>query len=41
MQHINATLMDQNAKPIDGILGADFLKKNRALIDYGNNTLSL
>tara|TARA_Y100000389_G_C17350632_1_gene458241 strand:+ start:532 stop:948 length:417 start_codon:yes stop_codon:yes gene_type:complete len=41
MQHINATLKQENAKPIDGILGADFLKKNRALIDYRNNTLSL
>ena len=25
--------------PIDGILGADFLKKNKAMIDYRNRKL--
>ncbi len=41
MQNINATLVKENARPIDGILGADFLNKNRALIDYKSKTLSL
>ena len=41
MQHINATLEYEKVKPIDGILGADFLKKNRALIDYNSRTLTL
>ena len=41
MQHINATLIKETAKPIDGILGSDFLKNNRAIIDYRNKTLSL
>lgn len=41
MEYINATLANQNAKPIDGILGADFLKEKRAVIDYGNKILNL
>ena len=41
MQHINKTLINENTKPIDGILGADFLKKNRVLIDYRYKRLSL
>ena len=41
MQHINATLMNENVKPINGILGADFLKKNQAIIDYKNKVLNL
>ncbi len=41
MQHINATLINENVKPINGILGADFLKKNQAIIDYKNKVLNL
>ncbi|NCF31184.1 MAG: hypothetical protein GWP29_04810 [Bacteroidetes bacterium] len=41
MQHINATLMQENGKPINGILGADFLKENQAIIDYKNKSLNL
>ena len=41
MQHINATLMNENVKPINGILGADFLKKNQAIVDYKNKVLIL
>ena len=41
MQHINATLIHENGKPINGILGADFLKKNQAIIDYKNKSLNL
>ena len=40
MQHINATLVRENTAPINGILGADFLKKNQALIDYKFKTLT-
>ncbi len=41
MQHINATLIHENAEPVDGILGADFLKKNRVVIDYSDKSLRL
>ena len=41
MQHINATLINENVKPINGILGADFFKKNQAIIDYKNKVLNL
>jgi hypothetical protein len=41
MQHINNTLAHENVAPIDGILGADFLRKNKAIIDYGTKTLEL
>lgn len=34
MRHINATLKTQNVPPIDGILGADFLKEKKVIIDY-------
>lgn len=34
MQHINASLKSQRTDPIDGILGADFLKQKKAVIDY-------
>lgn len=39
MQHINNSLLAQNAKTIDGILGADFLTENKALIDYAHHYL--
>ncbi len=41
MQHINDTLIHENGKPINGILGADFLIENRANIDYKNKSLNL
>ena len=41
MQHINASLIHEKAKPINGILGADFLKKKKAIIDYRNKFLIL
>ena len=34
MQHINATLVNEKTKPIDGILGGDFLSEKKAVIDY-------
>ena len=41
LTHINATLETQGADPIEGIIGADFLKKNKVVIDYRNRKLSL
>ncbi len=37
LSHINEALGQVEEKPIHGIIGADFLKKNRAVIDYGRN----
>ena len=34
MQHINATLVKEGGETIDGILGNDFLRKNKVIIDY-------
>ena len=41
LNHINQTLLNQGAKPIDGILGADFLMKKKIVIDYGARKLIL
>lgn len=41
LTHINLTLSSQGASPIEGIIGADFLKKNKAMIDYRNKKLWL
>ena len=41
LTHINVTLSSQGASPIEGIIGADFLKKNKAMIDYRNKKLWL
>ena len=41
LTHVNETLLSQGAKPIDGILGADFLIKKKVLIDYKNRKLIL
>jgi len=41
LTHINLTLSSQAASPIEGIIGADFLKKNKAMIDYRNKKLWL
>jgi len=39
--HINEALMNHKALPVDGIIGADILKKGKAIIDYGTSTLYL
>ncbi len=39
--HVNTALMNHNAKPVDGIIGADILKKADAVIDYKNKYLYL
>ena len=41
LSHVNQTLQTQGAKPIDGILGADFLMKKKIVIDYGKRKLIL
>lgn len=41
MKHVNEALMQANEVPVHGIIGADFLKKYRAVIDYGRNCLYL
>ena len=32
--HVNQALTSHNALPVDGIIGADVLKKGKAIIDY-------
>jgi len=39
--HINEALTNHNALPVDGIIGADILKKGKAIIDYGTSALYL
>ena len=41
LNHINSLLESQNIKKIDGIIGAEFLKANKAVIDYDNLNLFL
>ncbi len=39
--HVNEALISHNAKPVDGIIGADILKKAKAIIDYNKRYLFL
>jgi len=39
--HVNEALTAHNALPVDGIIGADILKKSKAVIDYGKNCVYL
>ena len=41
LSHVNEALLQVEENPVQGILGADFLKENRAVIDYGRNVLYL
>ena len=41
MNHINNALSQKKVPPIDGILGADILKKCKAILDYKTNRLYL
>ncbi|WP_236027439.1 retropepsin-like aspartic protease [Gelidibacter pelagius] len=34
LTHVNTALLNYNSKPVDGIIGADILKKAKAIIDY-------
>lgn len=37
LSHVNEALLQANEDAIHGIIGADFLKEKRAVIDYGRN----
>ncbi len=41
LTHVNSALVAHNAKPVDGIIGADVLKKSKAIIDYEKKYLYL
>ena len=41
MNHINNALSQKKVPPIDGIIGADILKKSKAVLDYKTNKLYL
>ena len=41
MNHINQVLREKKIDLIDGILGADILKKSNAILDYKSNKLYL
>ena len=41
MDHINQALGEKKINSIDGILGADILKKSKAILDYKSNKLYL
>ncbi|OUR94713.1 acid protease [Flavobacteriales bacterium 34_180_T64] len=41
LTHVNTALITHNAQPVDGIIGADILKKSKAIIDYEKRYLYL
>ena len=41
MDHINKALSERGISDVDGIIGADILKKGKAIIDYEKNRLYL
>ena len=41
LSHVNTALISHNSKPVDGIIGADILKKGKAIIDYEKKELYL
>jgi len=41
LSHINGALTKQNARPVNGILGADVLVRGKAIIDYHKKHLYL
>ena len=41
LTHVNDGLVNHNANPVDGIIGADILKKGKAVIDYDKKNLYL
>ena len=41
LTHVNTALINHNARPVDGIIGADILKKGKAIIDYEKKYLYL
>ena len=41
LTHVNQALINHNSKPIDGIIGADILKKGNGIIDYETSKIYL
>ncbi|TXD81883.1 acid protease [Subsaximicrobium wynnwilliamsii] len=41
LSHVNEALINHDAQPVDGIIGADILKKSKAIIDYDKKQLYL
>jgi predicted aspartyl protease len=41
LSHVNEALIEHKTKPVHGIIGADVLRKGKAIIDYYNNFLYL
>lgn len=41
LTHVNTALRNHNSDPVDGIIGADLLKKSKAVIDYDKKYLYL
>ncbi|HLV39642.1 retropepsin-like aspartic protease [Xanthomarina sp.] len=41
LNHVNTALISHNAQPVDGIIGADILKKGKGIIDYEKKYLYL
>ena len=41
LTHVNTALINHNASPVDGIIGADVLNKAKAIIDYEKKYLYL
>jgi predicted aspartyl protease len=41
LTHVNTALTNHNAKPVDGIIGADVLERGKAIIDYNKKCLYL
>ena len=41
LTHVNTALINHNSNPVDGIIGADILKKGKAVIDYEKKYLYL
>jgi hypothetical protein len=41
LTHVNTALVNHKSKPVHGIIGADILKKGKAIIDYNKKYLYL
>lgn len=41
LTHVNTALVNHKSSPVDGIIGADILKKSNAIIDYEKKYLYL
>jgi len=41
LSHVNQALINHHSNPVDGIIGADILKKGKAIIDYNKSYLYL